>query len=848
MKNIDVLETNFIPPDGPMDADILFLGEAPKNEENYRGIPFVGAAGQLLDRCLRGVGIARSEVLVWNIFHKQPPMNNVNYYYTDKTMTVLTEEGEAHIEKLRHWLFMLQKNKREMGIGPNIIVALGDLPLRHLTGKKGITKYRGSILNCTLVPGYLVYATFHPSFVNKLINEPEEVLLGEKKKDAQNVLPLFMKDLERINYIAKNGYTRPERKYKILTNLEEITERFKEIQDKANTVSIVHGKKGRITSGGVMLAIDIETLPTNNAPALWCIGFSSHPSEAFTIPFLKEQMFVWSIQQEAFIINEISKILLHPNIVKIFHSHYDMVVLGKLYNLRCAEGTYEDTMVAHQMNYPYLRKNLALCTSFYTWEPYYKDEGKTAMTGRNDVQEFIYNCKDCAVTREICSIIRKESFEIGTDTNYELSMYIMPSLIEMEIRGVKLDLERKDVLSKKFHQLAEDHEQKLKILAEERELNVNSPAQINKLLYVKLGCKPQYNKKSGKLTSDRDAINKLLKYHHNPGDPTYQILKNLIEFRKFGKLRDTYTSLTTDEEGRIRTSYNFVSTFRLSSSESSLGGGQNLQNIPVRSEEGKEVRRLFIADEGMTLIAGDLAGAEAREVAWLAGDERLINLFLEGWDVHWEKTKRIFNFFPELEYEKDTPIVDIFTGEAHTMKFYRDLGKTIVHAGNYGMGKEMLQTILIRQGVWLELTICEKLLKADKAANPLTVKWQNNTRDEITATRTLTTSLGDVRVFRGRLNDNLFRSAIAFRPQSTVGRLLQIATQRITDEFSPQVQILMNVHDEIIFQVKDDLVDEIIPKVKKIMEIPHMVNGRELIIPVDFKIGKNWGDMKEYII
>lgn len=841
------LTTRFVGPDGPTDANILIIGEAPGTEENFRGIPFVGSAGQLLDRCLRGVGISRSEILIWNIFHQQPPKNDVGYFYKDKGKSRLTEEGERHLAKFKDWLLMVGKNKEEYNIGPNIILALGETALNHLTGKKGIVKYRGSVLPCTLVPGFLVYATFHPSFVNRLINEPEEAKLqGEKKKDSQNVLPLFMRDLERTKYISENGYERPKREYKIVSECGEGIAYLDKILEKANQNAVI--KRGnRIVSGGVILAVDIETLPAASTPILWCIGFCSDPSFAFTIPFLKDQKFAWSSYQEGLILERMSKIFLHTSIRKVFHSHYDMVVLGKLYSLRCAEGTYEDTMVGHQMNYPYLRKNLALCTSFYTWEPYYKNEGKDALSSRNDTQEFIYNCKDCAVTREIFPIIEKESFEIGTNINYETSMYVMPSLIEMEIRGVKVDTEKKALLAAEFTENTINYEQRVRILAEERELNLGSPAQLSKLFYFKLGCKPCYNRKTGKLSTDKDALNKLLKQYHNPSEPIYQILKNVERYRTFSKLRDTYTSLETDQEGRIHTTYGFVSTFRLSSSESSLGGGGNLQNIPVRSEEGREIRKLFTSDEGKTLIAADLSGAEAREVAWLAKDERLINLFLEGWDVHWEKTKRIFSFKPDLEYAKDSLIGDLYTGEPHTMKFYRDLGKTIVHAGNYGMGAGMLQVILIRQGVWLEETLCKKLLAADKAANPLTVKWQNDTTEEVKATRTLTTSFGDVRVFRGRLDNSLFRSAIAFRPQSTVGRLLQLAIQKITDELSI-CDILMNVHDEVICEVPDSEVDDIIPKIKDIMEISHEVGGRELIIPVEFKIGKNWGELKEYKI
>lgn len=853
MTEDNFLTTNFVGPDGPPDAKILAIGEAPGTEENYRRLPFVGSAGQLFNRCLRGVGISRSEIQVWNIFHQQPPKNDIGYFFKDKGKTRLTEEGQRHLDKLTAWLFNLKKNKDEFSIGPEIILALGEIPLRFLTGKKGITKWRGSILPCILVPGFKVYASFHPSYVNRLINEPEEVKLqGEKKKDSQNVLPLFMNDLERVRFLSENPSEGPmKRKFEIIQNCEEVISKLDKLINEAKLAmtkrEFIRNVNGRISSGGIALAIDIETLPATSGPVLWCIGFSDHPSRAFTIPFLKEQKFVWTEIQEARILQKISEIMLHPGIRKVFHSHYDMVILGKNYSLRCAPGTYEDTMVGHQMNYPYLRKNLALCTSFYTFEPYYKDEGKDAMSTRNDIQEFIYNCKDCAITREIFPIIRKQSFEIGTDKNYENSIYVIPSLVEMEIRGVKIDVEEKEVLTKYFNRMSLDHEEKIKILVEDRTINLNSSPQVIKLLYGKLGCTEVFNRKTKSPSADKDALNMLLKKHHDPSSLPYQVLKNLSEYRRYSKLSSTYASLEIDEEGRIHTSYGFVSTFRLSSSQSSLGGGGNLQNIPKRGE-GVEVRKLFIPDKDMILIAADLSMAEAREVAWNAQDHTLMKLFLEGWDVHWEKTKRIFSFPPGLELDKNKLISDIYTSEAHPMSFYRDLGKTVVHAGNYGMGAGMLQLILIRQGVWLEEALCKKLLEADRRANPITVRWQEEIREQIRATRTLSTPLGDTRIFRGRINTNLFNSAIAFIPQSTVGRILEVGTQAVTDDLGEYLNILLNVHDELIVQAKEKDVDWLIPEIKKRLEIPHVVKGQELIIPADIKLGYNWKELKDYKI
>jgi len=805
------LTTNVISPDGSLESPICFIGEAPGAEENTRLIPFIGSAGQLLNSCLRTCGMARAMVLVHNVFTQQPPKNNVNYFFNDKSNTKLTWEGEEHVAKLKEWL-------QRMFV---------------LTGKRRITKWRGTVLNCTLVPGFKVYPMYHPSFVLRIMNEPEERMTsGQKKMDRQNALPLFLKDLERIKIQSETpDYARPEREFEIVSDVPQTLA----LLDECMKVEAV--------------ACDIETLPSNDGPILWCIGFSSRPDHAFCIPILREQKFVWSKKEEAIIWQKISQLFLSP-VKKIFHNgSYDLSILGRYYGLRCATGTVEDTMYGHQMNYPYLRKGLDLCVSIYTWEPYYKDEGKIHLGKRSsDTQEFIYNCRDCACTREIWPLIRRDALEIGTNSNYKLTMEVFPSLLHMQIRGVKIDEKRKGYLTVVFGQETDKFEKNIQVIASKPDLNIRSSTQIKSLLYAELDCKAQYNHKTGKLTTDKDAINRLSKIYSSPGDPKHQILKNLTEFRKYSKLSDTYTNMEIGSDGRIHTSYGWVTTFRLSSSKSHFGGGGNLQNIPVRTTEGKEIRRLFVADPGKILIASDLAQAEAREVAWAAGDNRLIELFLKGWDVHWARTKTIFGFKEDIAYEAKAKISDVYTGEAHTMYFYRRLGKTIVHAGNYMMGPRMLQAILIREGVHLPEKICKKLLFANKSNNPLISRWQQDTIEKVKRDRTLVTPLGDRRVFRGRLNNSLFRSAVAFVPQSTVGRILQLAQKRIMDDFW-NLDLLLNVHDETICQVdKDDAsIEQAMLDIRSAMEIPHVTGGRDITIPCDFKLGYNWGDLEEVV-
>ncbi|KKL82913.1 hypothetical protein LCGC14_1980030, partial [marine sediment metagenome] len=589
---MEKLTTRVVPPEGPFSSPLCFIGEAPGAEEDRQVRPFAAAgsnAASLFDRCCRREEILRKDILVTNIFSRRPPNNKVDYFYKDSKRAVLTWEGEEHLAHFRSWLEGLRKRETY----PNLLIALGDIPMYHLTGKKGITKHRGSVYPCTLVEGFKVYCSFHPSYVNRLINEPMERLQGEKKKQQQNAHALFSIDLDRVREEGKFPELRyPERRFEINLPLSETLERLEWL----NTCPWV--------------AVDIETLPGESGPVVWCIGFAPTPDYAFTIPIIKQQAFHWKIDDEAKIWRAVSKLFLNSKTIKIFQGGaYDLSILGRYYGLRCAPNTYHDTMLLHHASYPYIPKGLHVLTSIYTSEPYYKDEGRVSWGKRTDDGEFRYNTKDCCVTREISPIVTRHAKDGGFYEGYLRTISVMPSLLGMMIRGVRIDTKKKEELGKEFSRLALKNQE---LVNEEAggEYNISSSSQIQQLLYGQLRLPIQINHRTGKATVDHDALISLQKKQ-----PNLSILNHIIEARKYANLSSTYTSMDIDADGRVRTSYGFVSTWRLSSSESHFGSGGNLQNIPKRSEEGNMIRSLFIPDEGKVLLSGDYRQAEAMVVA-----------------------------------------------------------------------------------------------------------------------------------------------------------------------------------------------------------------------------------------
>jgi uracil-DNA glycosylase family 4 len=813
-----------------MTAKMLFIGEAPGQEEDRLGVPFIGPAGQLLNRALHTVGIPRSEVLVTNLFCQRPPANDVGYFYEDKKQTKLTWEGEEHVAQLKEWLEKILETRESTGEGPNIICALGVPAMKVLTGKLQIKKWRGSVLPCTLVPGFKVYATYHPSHINRLMNEKREALVGEEKKQQQNLFPIFLKDLQRVQIQSEYPlFLPPQRTYKIIDSIGEALAALDAINGAASCVSV-----------------DIETLKGPEGPFLWYIGFSATPEYGFTFPFIKNKLPCWTEQEEAMLIAKISEFFLNPEIKKVFHNgSYDLSILGRYYGLRIADGAFDDTMLCHHASYPYLDKGLAVCTSIYTWEPYYKDDGKVWEGKRvSDQEEGIYNCKDVCVTREIMPILERDALELGTYKGYQRTTDCFPSILGMQIRGVKIDLAKKAQLTVEFSKRATEAQNTVNDFFPGENYNINSPQQMTLLLYSKLNLPIQYNNETKRPSADKDAINKLLRKVKR-GSKEHGILKAISEFKKFDKLRSTYTEMEIDVDGRVRTGYGWISTYRLSSSESHFGGGGNLQNIPVRSEEGKLIRSLFVPDEGKELLAADLEQAEAREVAWMANDRRLIEWFkTPGFDVHWQRAKTIFKIPEGVHYLKEALYKSIYLEQEEKLELFRRIGKTVVHAFNYRMGAFKLQTILMREGIYIPINICKELLEQVKRENPLTVQWQNRVIEDVRATRCITTPLGRKRYFMGRLDDELYRSAIAFAPQSTVGELLQMSIRDISRSCT-KFDHLLNVHDEVVGQGKPEDREENIRILRPLLEISHEINGREIIIPCAFKYGPNWGEMRE---
>lgn len=744
-----------IPASGPKHSKLVLCGEAPGKEEELRLKPFVGAAGQLLDRALRAAGINRSECYVTNVVKVRPPNNDFSHFNRDE---------------LKYWQTILEKELNE--VCPNVVVALGEKALNALTGYSGILKWRGSILHCKFNENIKVVCAEHPAY-----------LLPNR---APNDFHLLVFDLQRALEESKT------QDFPTLQKEMIVDPSFVQVMAFLDTAS---------TSDELVL--DVET--NRESKALLCLGLSYQPSQSLCIPFVTGKNFRWTVQEETSIWIEVQKLLTNPRIGKIGQNiGFDMNILhkyvGDVYPVKM------DTMLAHHTLFIEDPHSLAHLTSIYTKHPYYKEDVKTYKnTGNNNIF-WEYNCTDCIVTMDVAhSLMEELKAESLEDFFYGYVMPLFRTIWKMERFGIKVDTNVKEVMAQSAKEEISKLEQEINDLVG-FDLNVNSPKQMKEFLYDYLKLPVQRNDKTKRVTADEKALIKLSALHPSP------VFDRVLALRGKNKELGTYLSAQVDSDGRMRTSYSIsgTDTGRLSSRKGVFGSGMDLQNVP------ESMRRPFVPDEGQVLVEVDLSQAENRVVAYLAGDERQIDIFERGGDFH--------------------SIMAEWLGKP------RKVAKSIVHGTNYGMKKRLLSEI-----TGLSQSEAEAVRIKYFETCPKVMLWQLSVQSQLRETKTLTTPLGRRRTFFGMFGDDMFRKAYAFVPQSTVADWLNLNLVACHYALDGVADILLQVHDSMLIQCKPEYVEKTIDIVKSFLERPFKINGANCRIPAEAKVGLNWGEMRKEI-
>ncbi len=407
------------------------------------------------------------------------------------------------------------------------------------------------------------------------------------------------------------------------------------------------------------------------------------------------------------------------------------------------------------------------------------------------------------------------------------------ALAAAQHHGILIDLDARADLKKKMETKIGATSARITELAK-RDVNPNSPKQVAKLLYNDMKFPKMYSKKRT-ITADENALLTLLKRY-----PHEEILSAIVSYRKDTKLVSTFLDVAVDENNRMHTSYNASGTknYRISSSKDLWGSGMNLQNIPVGKRPGVEnIRHLFIAPPGFSLVKCDLRQAEAIAVSRILcryKDYTLHSRYADDeFDIHKWAAAPIFNI-----------------READCTKLQRAVGKLSNHAGNYCAGPNVIVSEALKYDVkGVDYQFAKTIIDNKKTMMPGLVKWWKAVEKRVRTTRTLTTCLERRRYFFGRTDDNtVIRDAVAFEPQSTIGDVCNIIFARLHEaltsvENSKSIPILQ-VHDECVIECPDDYVDTVVKLMREAAQIPLFLNRDldPLIIPLDISVGKNWRD------
>ena len=424
--------------------------------------------------------------------------------------------------------------------------------------------------------------------------------------------------------------------------LKEVKHTYKLLETEEDIASFVFAAKNRQT-----VCFDTETTSTNALEAeLVGISFAFEENEAFYIPMPADRK---ETDKRVALLREI---LENDESEKVGQNmKYDITVLAN-YGIE-VKGKLFDTMIAHYVLQPELYHGMDYLAEIYLNYDTIKIEELIGEKGRNqknmrDVPPTLvcdYACEDADVTLKLKNILQEELKKEGIEELfYNIEMPLVPVLAYMERNGARIDTAALKETSNLFGKRLAEIEEQIYSLAGEP-FNIASPKQVGDILFGKLKIVDKPKKtKTGQFVTSEDVLAQLQNRH--------PIVKNILQYRGLKKLLSTYVDalpeLVNPRTGKIHTSYNqtVTATGRLSSSN------PNLQNIPIRDEDGKEVRKAFVPDDGCLFLSVDYSQIELRIMAHLSGDKNMIEDFRSGYDIHAATAAKVYKK-PIEEVTKD---------------------------------------------------------------------------------------------------------------------------------------------------------------------------------------------------
>lgn len=567
------------------------------------------------------------------------------------------------------------------------------------------------------------------------------------------------------------------------------------------------------------VSLDTETTSTQAIEAeLVGLSFAVEEHKAYYVPVPAER------EQAKTIVNIFKPLYEHPKILKIGQNiKYDLEVLAA-YGVKLA-GPMFDTMIAHYLIQPELRHNMDFMAEVYLhYRTIHIDEligpkGKKQLSMRDLAPEQVYEyaAEDADVTLMLKNKLEPELERIGASSLFaDIEMPLMPVLASMELGGVRIDTESLAETSNILTKRMNDLELRIHSLAG-REFNVSSPKQVGEVLFdeMKITDKPKKTK-TGQYVTSEEVLQTLRGKH--------EIVADILEHRGLKKLLGTYVDalpkLINPRTGHIHTSFNqtVTATGRLSSSD------PNLQNIPVRGEDGKEIRRAFVPEPGSLFFSADYSQIELRVMAHLSGDENMIEAFREGHDIHAATAAKIYKVgMDEVTRDQRT--------KAKRANFGIIYGITV-----FGLAERLdISRDEARQLIDGYFETFPRVRDYMEQA-----KEQARTQGYVETLFHRRRYLPDINSRNATVRGFAERNAINAPIQGTAADIIKVAMIRIAERFARE-----GVRSKMMLQVHDELNFSVLPEEKEIVErivIEEMQGAFDMKVPLvaDCGWGANW--------
>lgn len=567
------------------------------------------------------------------------------------------------------------------------------------------------------------------------------------------------------------------------------------------------------------LSLDTETTSTNAIDAeLVGLSFSVEENEAFYVPVPADR------QQAQNIVNIFKPVYESPSILKIGQNiKYDMEVLMN-YGVTLG-GEMFDTMIAHYLLQPELRHNMDYMAEVYLgYKTIHIDEligpkgkGQKSMRDLDPKEVYEYAAEDADVTLKLKNILEPKLKEAGVWQLFtEVEMPLVRVLADMEVGGVRIDTgalketsamltERMNAIEKEIYQLAGE------------EFNIASPKQVGEILFGKMKIVEKPKKtKTGQYVTSEEVLQQL--------KGKSEIVGKILEHRGLKKLLGTYVDalpkLINPRTGHIHTSFNqtVTATGRLSSSD------PNLQNIPVRGEDGKEIRKAFVPEEGCLFFSADYSQIELRVMAHLSGDENMQEAFREGYDIHAATAAKIYH-----------ETMDTVTRDQRTKAKRANFG-IIYGITVFGLAERLD----------ISRTEATQLIDGYFATFPKVAEYMEQAKEtarKLGYAETLLHRrryLPDITSHNATVRGFAERNAINAPIQGTAADIIKIAMVRIHRRFRDE-----HLRSKMILQVHDELNFSVYPDEKETVErivLEEMQGAYPLSVPLvaDCGWGQNW--------